>query len=185
MACIQIVFIEIYTCINWNNEINASSLKYSKGCEQQSCCELLSSLCNKLKNQLFMVRVLSNGYYDNSVLYLILFDMLQWIIVPRHYVRGDLALKVFPALISPLTHLYLLLLFFIFNLSFTGISCHNVDKRFGWCYIRLAVCASLTHWTNWNNCHCRVHFVIGLIENHLFRFCSVSLKANNTPHRIV
>lgn len=60
-----------------------------------------------------MVRVLSNGYYDNSVLYLILFDMLQWIIVPRHYVRGDLALKVFPALNSPLTHRYLLLLFFL------------------------------------------------------------------------
>jgi len=77
-----------------------------------------------------MVRVLSNGYHDNSVLYLILFDILQWIIVPRHYVRGDLALKVFPALISPLTH-RIFFFFFIFNLSFTSISCYNVNKRFG------------------------------------------------------
>lgn len=59
----------------------------------------------KLCNLLFMV---SNGYHDDSVLYLILFDILLWIMVFGHYVRGDLALKVFPALISALTLGYVL-----------------------------------------------------------------------------
>lgn len=72
-----------------------------------------------------MVRVLSNGCHDNSVLYLILFDILQWIMVPGHYVRGDLALKVFPALISPLTYWHVLFAF-IFNFSITDISCYPI-----------------------------------------------------------